>query len=95
MGNETGGTDLQTPPLIRLPVATASRKSNKPTINSTKISNFSVNARDTGFAHHLGATSEIDIGDIYEVLVGAGGDGTSVSRQRLEIAWDVEPLTFD
>ena len=48
-------------------------------IHEDQLLNFLVNTLDEEIALDLGANAEIDAEDIYEVLVGACADGTSVS----------------
>ncbi|PHQ47003.1 ISH3 family transposase, partial [Halorubrum sp. C3] len=48
-------------------------------IHEDQLLNFLVNALDEEVALTLAENSEIDAEDIYEVLVGARADGTSVS----------------
>ncbi|NKE37543.1 ISH3 family transposase, partial [Natronococcus sp. JC468] len=48
-------------------------------IHEDQLLNFLVNALGEEVALNLGANAEIDAEDIYEVLVGACADGTSVS----------------
>ncbi|ELZ84910.1 transposase (ISH51) [Haloferax gibbonsii ATCC 33959] len=48
-------------------------------IHEDQLLNFLVNSLDEEVALTLGENAELDVEDIYEVLVGACADGTSVS----------------
>jgi len=56
-----------------------SKKQADSEIHEDQLLNFLVNALTEEIALDLGATAEIDAEDIYEVLVGATADGTSIS----------------
>ncbi len=49
------------------------------TIHEDQLLNFLVNTLTGAFGVTLGENAEIDPADIYEVLVGAATDGTSIS----------------